>query len=85
MKSEFRGLTPAQLQRATRHLLAKAKPKKPPGRKPLPAALRADTSLDIRVTASQHAAYRQSAPDGNISKWARALLDRAANFTPALP
>lgn len=83
MKTEFRGLTPAQLQRATMHLLAKAKPKKTAGRKPLPDALRASVSLDIRVTASQKEAYERTAPDGNVSKWARALLDRAANFNPA--
>ena len=82
MKTEFRGLTPAQLQRATAHLLRKSVEPRKAGRKPLSDEARADASIEIRVTGDQKAHY-ESASGGNVSKWARALLDKAANFNPA--
>jgi hypothetical protein len=81
MKPALRGMTPSQLARANAPVPKKARSARR-GRKPIADGTRADQSIEIRVTGAQRAAYDR-AGNGNVSKWARALLDRAANFNPA--
>lgn len=50
------------------------------GRPPLPAAQRATSQIQLRVTQRRKAAYFRAAGGQTLSSWALGLMDRASGY-----